>query len=358
MTFIIFILFIYLLINLRYREEEVTSLSHYDTTIVNGIFVILIFMSHSTQYFVLSAADKGYLAFQEFHNQWIVTTFLAFSGYGCMFKIIGEGGRLYIKEYPKKRFLKTLLNFDLAVLIYIVMNILVGDVYSKREIIGSFIGITSVGNSNWYMFAILVMYAFTYISAKLFYNNYLKIVLAVFLGAFLYVILLHIIGFPSWYQSTVLCYPFGMTLMLYQKKILHLFSKKKVLCFFVILSAISITYKFRYNDLIMNISSCFFVLFIVWMMCQMKIQNAFFEFIGKHAFSIYILQRIPMRIIFGGSKSQFVGSQAYIRVIGCFVITVLIAIIFDLGVTKFDSILIKKIQHQNVSKSISKVLKE
>ncbi|MBQ8306762.1 MAG: hypothetical protein IJX90_11170 [Blautia sp.] len=69
-------------------------LSQRSTTIINGIFVLLIFFSHSTQYLSLSGnlLDSLYRHFQNFHNQWVVTTFLAFSGFGVMLKIMRGGG--------------------------------------------------------------------------------------------------------------------------------------------------------------------------------------------------------------------------------------------------------------------------
>ena len=89
--------------NASTKEQQRTAepfLSHHYTTIINGIFVLLIFFSHSTGYLTLSdnMLDSLYRHFQNFHNQWVVTTFLAFSGFGVTLKIMRGGGTLLTKK--------------------------------------------------------------------------------------------------------------------------------------------------------------------------------------------------------------------------------------------------------------------
>ena len=55
------------------------------------------------------------------------------------------GGGQYVKKYPKNRILKTLINFDIAVLLYLLLNILIGKEYPISEIILSFTGVTGIG---------------------------------------------------------------------------------------------------------------------------------------------------------------------------------------------------------------------
>jgi len=156
------------------------------TTTINGIFVILIFLSHSTQYISVpnNALDQLYLSFRRIHDQWIVTTFLLFSGYGVMTRIMLKG-EAYVKAFPRNRLLKTLVNFDIAVVLYMVVNGVLGIHYSKLENLGSFIGITSIGNSNWYIFTILVLYIFSYVAAVVYKDRTQNIILTVFFLTFI-----------------------------------------------------------------------------------------------------------------------------------------------------------------------------
>ena len=95
-----------------------------------------------------------------------------------------------------------------------------------------------------------------------------------------------------------------------------------------------VTYKFRYNDYIMNLSSIYFVLAIVCFNTFFTIKSKMLQFVGKHAFSIYILQRIPM-IFF--EHYGFMKEYRYIFVIVVGLCTILIAVLFDNLIKKINS---------------------
>lgn len=89
------------------------------------------------------------------------------SGISCFFRLwsnesTSKKGKVYLREYPKIRLAKTIFNFNIAVLLYLLMNGILSIKYSVMDIAGSFVGITSVGNSNWYIFTVLVMYVLSY----------------------------------------------------------------------------------------------------------------------------------------------------------------------------------------------------
>ncbi len=334
MIIVIIFVVVITLMGIRVRVSNDTILSKQDTNIMNGIFVIFIFLSHSTQYFVLgnSLLDSLYKHFQNFHNQWVVTTFLAFSGYGVMSQI-KRGGKIYIKKYPKNRILKTLFNFDIAILLYLVLNLLIKEKYSTLTILGSFIGITSIGNSNWYIFAILIMYIFSYMVAVLFKEDYQKQANIVSIATIFYIIVMQIIDMPSRFISTICCYPLGVWLSLYKNNIINLFKRKKIISLFVLAILLTITYKLRYNDYIMNFASCIFVLAIVWFHTFFEIKSNILQFIGQHAFSIFILQRIPMQIF---KKYGVLVEQPYVFVGVSFIITIIISVGFDWAIGRID----------------------
>lgn len=55
------------------------------TTAINGIFTILVFLSHSAQYINLSGTlDNPYISMKKYIGQLVVVTFLFFSGFGMM----------------------------------------------------------------------------------------------------------------------------------------------------------------------------------------------------------------------------------------------------------------------------------
>lgn len=320
---------------IRIRKDS-PLLSKEMTTAVNGIFAICIFLTHCSEYISLpvSMVDMLYRHFQNFHNQWIVAGFLAFSGYGVMGQI-GEKGEDYLKEYPKTRLAKTLFNFDIAVLLFLLMDCILVIKYSTIEIIGSFVGITSIGNSNWYIFAVLVMYVLSYVCARIFKENKIAQAVGVTLGTIVYIAVMQLAGMPSRFISTVLCYSAGIWIYICKDKILALFKNHKVISICVILIILAGTYKLRYNDYIMNISSIVFVLAIVYFNVFFEIKSRILQFFGKHAFSIYILQRIPMTVFYScGIFSDY----KYIFVITAFGITIIIAVLFDYFIKKIDKI--------------------
>ena len=340
MSLFIIALAVLCIVSLR-LSKGMGFLVHSQTTIVNGIFALLIFFSHSTYYllsFPENAMDSLYRHFQNFHNQWVVTTFLAFSGYGVMLKI-KNGGMKYLKKYPRNRLLKTLLNFDVAVFLYLIVDLVLGIQYDTLTIIGSFIGLTSVGNSNWYIFTILLMYLVSYFAALVLRDNYKEIAMAVTVCSVMYVVIAQVTGLPSRFVSTVTTYALGMWVAIYRDELLKLFKGKPVSSIIVISIVILSTYKLRGSDYVMNLNSCFFVLLVVWFMAHFEIKSRVLLFFGTHAFSIYILQRIPFIIISHFYEPK--GTMSYVFVIVCLAITIGLAAIFDMLLVKLDKKVIK-----------------
>ena len=142
-------------------------LSKDTTTSIKGIFVLLVFFSHLKQYISFdSIFDKGYVLLQDYLGQLIVCVFLFYSGYG-IFESFKKKGKNYIEELPKSRILKTLVHFQIAIIVYLILNLIVGNNYSIVKKLLSFIAWESIGNSNWFVFTILCCYSSTYFSFKI-----------------------------------------------------------------------------------------------------------------------------------------------------------------------------------------------
>lgn len=124
------------------------------TAIVNGLFIILVFLSHFAQY----APDYIVNYIGRYLGQLIVVMFLFYSGYGCAVQYLKKG-EAYLRGFPRKRLLATLLNFDVAVLAFWVTGLLLGKEFPLRQVALSLTGWESLGNDNWYIFVILLCYA-------------------------------------------------------------------------------------------------------------------------------------------------------------------------------------------------------
>lgn len=320
---------------MKYYKHNDGVLSHQSTSAINGIFAIMIFISHISGYLTLDdlLLDNLYEKFQNFHGQLVVTTFLAFSGYGVMTQLL-KRGKKYVDEMPVKRILKVLIHFDIAILLYLLVNFIFHREYSMFNIIFSFTGWTSVGNSNWYIFAILAMYLITYISAKLSKNNHKYTCIFSTIGCFLYVFLMYYVGKPERFFSTALCYVLGLWIAYYKDAILRIFSKQWLLSLLSLILLFVLTYKDRENALIMNLHSVIFVTGIVCFTTRIHIGNKFLDFFGKHAFSIYIIQRIPMIVMSSMGLLEYISNEAFVVI--AFILTMILACVFDKLLEKFD----------------------
>ena len=152
-------------------DFNVDYLSRGQTDSVKGIFILLVFYRHITQYVEFNQwFDYPMTWIDEHMYQLLVAMFLFYSGYGVACSIQKKGSD-YVRAIPRRRFLVTLINFDLAVLCYLLLDWIFKIEYPRDVIIQSFIGWESVGNSNWYIFVILCLYLLVYISFRFLYKH-------------------------------------------------------------------------------------------------------------------------------------------------------------------------------------------
>lgn len=197
-------------------------LSKEKTNAIKGIFVILIIFSHYSQYVKLGGIyDEPYLSLQKHLHQMVVAMFWFYSGYG-MQEAISKKKFAYVKDIMTKRFWKVLVNFDLAVLLFLIVGTILGKKYSLDNILLSFVGWSSVGNSNWYIFVTLILYILVFISFcllkrydekwALYAGTAIMTVLSV---VFIYVMMK--VGRPTRYYNTTILFVLGMWYSLLKK---------------------------------------------------------------------------------------------------------------------------------------------
>jgi hypothetical protein len=143
------------------NEFHIDYCSPKNTNTINAIFSILIFLSHAGTYVKLDGTlDAPYFELRSFLGQLVVVTYLFFSGFGIM-ESIKKKGMPYIKAMPKNRFFKLWYHFAIVILLYTLVSVgIMGRRYSFSKWILSFIGLKSIGNSNWYLFVTFVFISF------------------------------------------------------------------------------------------------------------------------------------------------------------------------------------------------------
>ena len=138
------------------------------TQAIKGFFVVTVFFSHFCSYVHFGAwYDSAIQVYCRFFGQLMVAPFLFYSGYG-IFESVKKKGIEYVRALPKRRILKVLLHFDFAVLLFLLLDFVIGRPVSLSEFVLSLVAWQSIGNSNWFIFAILCAYAFAYVGLSLF----------------------------------------------------------------------------------------------------------------------------------------------------------------------------------------------
>ena len=310
------------------------------TMAIKGIFIIIVFFSHFNSYVKFSSpAELEYLKIFKNIGQAMVTLFLFYSGFGVM-ESIKKKGTAYVNKIPVTRILGTYFRFDIAVLIFIVVRAVSGMTFPVSQYLLSFTGWDSVGNSNWYIFAVVIVYLITFISfeiccrltkkksANLAY--YLSAVL-VTAGCILYVVILRDFKLKKeyWYD-TIVCYAFGIWYSLLREKIEKFINKNLVVYLLFLIGTTAGTFYFMTNKKMSFAHTehfmLFFVAFVVIMSMRVSFNNKILVWCGKNLFGLYIMQRIPMIIFRSLGVADF---NVYVYFVLCVAVTVPVAWLFE-----------------------------
>lgn len=309
---IFFLLIIVVIVLYKFNLTKVAAfhedyLGKIQTTCIKGVFAVIILFSHVRTYISLDSNifDILYNNFMNIIGQLMVTIFLFYSGYGILEAC--KNNENYEKTFFRNRILKTLLHFDCAVLLYLIVNFILKVRYDYFDYIFCWIGWKAIGNSKWFIFDILSLYLLTLISFKM-SNHIIKnrpndkiknIFILVCAGTIFLIALLYIAkrNEGSWWYDTLLSYPFGM-LYSYYKNNIDRKIKRYGYIQILLLTTILFVFFYRINSFVAyNICACFFVCLITLITMKVKIVNPILQWLGEQSFSIYILQRLPMIVM-------------------------------------------------------------
>jgi fucose 4-O-acetylase-like acetyltransferase len=282
----------------------------------------------------------------------IVAMFLFYSGYGIM-ESIRKKSFGYVKKIPVRRIFKTLINFDIVVILFLIIDIIFKVHFKLSDILLSFVAWTSIGNSNWYILAILILYALAFIAflpIKISNKKSMHIVCAIILTILTVVVafVLFTVGKESHYYNTLLIFPLGVWFSILKPYIDKFVMKNHIIYFLVLIVGLC-AFIFTHNHMkdqpyILNgiytfslpftIWSFVFTLFIVLLTMKIRIKSFVFSWLGEHIFSVYMLQRIPMTIL---KLIGFPNEYKYLFVIISMIVSIPLAIAFDFCIKKLWS---------------------
>lgn len=358
------VLAVLVLIGVKPRKEGAgDALSMEQTTVIRGIFAVIILLSHTRQYVTYTGALNGF-AMKAITNigQSMVAPFFFFSGYGVAYSYEKKEG--YEKGFLKNRFLKLWLHFAIAVAAFLCMDLVLGKEFvaslgvdfNLKTVLLAFTGWESIGNSNWYVFDTLALYLVTFVAfllTKLFYKR--KSVKAAGAVVTALTLVLTVVlryyrqPWTHWYD-TLLTFAFGWWFFVFKDSVFAALKKPRVYYPVLVLSLAGYIALHRvsgvgtYNPYEYNMLSCLLVFLIVLVTTKIKIGNPVLTWLGKHSFQIYILMRIPMILLvyFGLNRSEWIFCAAAVPA------TLAVATLALAGEKLLDKLLFAKKEKKNV----------
>jgi len=306
------------------------------TNALKGIFVLFVFASHCQNYLDLSGWDCKAFWLVDYVGQLMVAPFLFWSGFGVM-ESVRRKGTAYVRGLPKNRCLKTLIHFDCAVFLFLLVRILIKKPVTLRQFLLSLLCWESIGNSNWFVFAILVLYLITTVSFLLIRKNDYAAAAATTALTVGMVAVLSFFKEVHWY-NTMLCYCLGMWYSLLRQRVESLVMKKDLLYILALLAAAlgflcarRLQYRIPFG---MSLHGIFFMILLTLLTMKISPDNRFLQYLGNNVFEIYILQRIPMRLM---RSFRIARHQPVVFVLLSFGITCILAWLFRKAMKKLDS---------------------
>ena len=158
----------------------------------------------------------------------------------------------------------------------------------------------SVGNSNWYIFAILICYIIVYLVFIVSKENTetKRVFYPLFLSFLLYLFVMSIHKTSCWYD-TIFCYPAGMMFSMYKNRIKPFLQKYFIFALLLPLIIFTILYPLSdYKGMFHNIYSISLCLFIVVLTMKVRIGNKALYWLGTNLFPLYISKASDACFIF------------------------------------------------------------
>ena len=285
----------------RFTQMNPDYFSREETNAIKGIFAIIILCSHISSYVTTSdsLADRVPLWFLCYLGQTMVAPYLFYSGYGIYYSF--QNKLDYARDFFRKRFLKTLIHFDLAIFLFIIVQAFFPIHYPTRNYLLCWIGWESIGNSNWFIFVILSLYLFAWLGLiaeeK---KRHALLFIVTFLSGTLWVLLRFVAHKDNWWIDTLAAFPLGMVFRFLQERIeahLRFELTHRWLIYTAVLVAIYLGWHHLKGVDNFGICSCLFCLVLTLITMKTRIGNPILSWLGKRAFAIYILQRLPMIIL-------------------------------------------------------------
>lgn len=295
---------------------------------IKGIFILVVFIRHIIPYIQNAGyqfrgfGDPTFIRIDKMVGQLLVVMFLFYSGFGVMESIRNKGMK-YIQSMPQHRLLNTLLNFDVAVIFFLIVTFALGIRYSLTDILLAFTGWKAVGNSNWYIFVILLCYLAVYLGFR--FAKPEKPNRGI-LSSCIFLLLAYIVLYlfkELWWYNTILAFAAGLLYSWRKDTIEHFVKTKYLLSLFSAITGFLIFFYFPYAQfgISNNLCAVCFALVVVIASMKVKIGNRVLIWLGVNLFPLYIFQRIPMLVFSQIEHGALITVSPYLYIIMCAAVT-------------------------------------
>ena len=140
-------------------------------------------------------------------------------------------------------------------------------------------------------------------------------------------------GIDLWWYDTALCVPLGMIYSHVKDRIEKMFFNNNLLYYTMTLIVIglyigsTLLHLKNGDQTVVIFSRLIFTLAYVLVSMKISFNNKILAWLGKYAFAIYVIQRIPMLIL---QKYYLPDMNKYVYVIVSLILTLLLAFLFEL----------------------------
>lgn len=333
---------------LRKKGEVLDPLSRDQSTMIKGMFVLLVFASHISQYlgaFLDSSVgnmaflSRTYVLVRDKLGQFIVVPFLFYSGYGIRIQA-ERTENAYFQSFPRKRILRVYSHALLILAVFLLVQLALGTSYSARQIGLSAVFWESLGNSNWYVFAVILLYCITYLCFRLLRKPWYA-ALACWLLTLAYCVWISRYK-EAWWFDSVLAYCYGLSYPALRRSGLFKRISRSLPARLGCLAAALIVYQYLrapanagafVSGLFSNLRYIAAMQALLLILRQLQIGNRVLNWLGKHSFEVYMLQRIPMLVL---SHFKLQAFSVPVFIASCALATVLLSALCAAGFSRFD----------------------
>ena len=356
MIYVLFFLVLLLAGGYKFHKEgfHTKYLDPSYTAVIKGLFIAFVFCGHFSGYVKFdNPLDPPFYKVYWYMGQFVVAMFMLYSGYGIVVSIKNKG-EAYVRKLPSHRILKTLFHFDVAVSLYMLIYISREGLPTVQKFVLAMLGWDGFGNSNWYIFTIVIMWTLVYLVFRLFRNQTIERKLClctVAIGLAAGVIFLHK---PGYWCDTMIVFVLGMWLGLYRERVeTFLFrSGNKIKgkltggqnwywmapCFIVATALLGKAKGLpHFHILFYEMWMVTFTIALLLVTMKFEFHSHILSWLGRNLFEVYILQRIPMILL----QPYMVGHN-YRYFVACAICTLALTVVFKKVVARLDTWIFKE----------------